>query len=197
MKRRVLILVLSVLALSAQATDNDSGTEQKNDSAVYQGTMLKIDIFNTEAEAAVNVRLMDMFYPTIEGGVLTGREQADSAMYAGSGGFGRIGLDFNPLKKSRKKPHAFLVGIRIGTAYQDFEISEAAGRAYRWDTWGEVAAGCQVRMISGFYMGWTARLKVLFTLNQKQATAVPYYIPGFGVTDTMSWGIDYYLCWRF
>ncbi len=216
MKRRVLIICLCVMAsvLSAQntpaaKTEKTTATQShkaKSDS-IYQGTFVKLDLFNpvyslarskgkmTEAEVAVSVRLLDRLYPTLEGGMLYGTEASDTTTYLGRGGFGRIGLDINPLKKSRKSPHAMLIGIRLGTAFQDYDLQ--ASHIKRWDAWGEIATGCQANMVSGFYMGWTARLKVLFTLKQKTTATLPYYIPGFGKADTMGWGIDYYLGWRF
>ena len=169
-----------------------------SDTAVYQGTFVKIDAFMpvyTAArsrgalqsyEAAVNVRLSNKFYPAVEGGYAFGQVSQDSITQTVNGGFLRAGLDYNPLKKSIRLPHALLIGLRAGCSLQQV-----------CDSWGEVAAGCQVNIVSGFYMGWTFRLKLLFTRRNASAEQAPVYIPGYGERKDLNWGLNYYLAWRF
>ena len=166
---------------------------------IYQGTTVKLDILTPvlvsglnkwqmqQYEVAVNVRLKNHFYPTLEvgfGGGHTG--QGDTLTYDAYGGFFRAGLDVNPLRRNPESPHALLIGIRVGTGIQ----------AQRTDCWGEIVAGCQVEIAevntTAFYMGWMGRFKFLFTRKGDSL-----YIPGYGARDNIGWGVNYYLGWRF
>ena len=171
--------------------------------SIYMGTQVKLDIASPiivpastnwkvqNYEMAVNVRLAKRWYPTVELGYAGGyAAQRDTLTYTGHGGFFRIGCDLNPLKKHPERPHALLVGVRLGTAVQN--------KGYT-DCWGEIVAGCQVEIAqvqnTSFYMGWMARFKCLFTRKERYFN--PEYIPGFGKRDTIGWGVNYYLGWRF
>jgi len=197
-----------------------------NDS-IYMGTQVKLDIASPiivpaanqwtmqNYEIAVNVRLAQRFYPTFEVGYAGGKLTNDTIGYAGKGGFFRVGCDLHPLKRHPGAPHALLVGVRLGTAFQQFdqevdcqkrnkEVERDAGghmhiNGGRADCWGEIVAGCQVEIAkvsnTAFYMGWMGRFKCLFTrTNLPQA---PLYIPGFGRQDIIGWGVNYYLGWKF
>jgi len=196
---------------------------EQRDSTIYQGVILKLDLFTPayellrtkgrlqSYELSASVRLKNHFYPTLEGGFCTGSLATDSATHKGTGGFMRVGMDFNGLRKNVTSPNAVLVGLRVGAAYQNFALlglsessldrAEGGGPDRygnkRWDAWIELTAGCNVNIVSGFYMGWQLRVKFLLTYSRKEGQAMPYYIPGFGdITDT-GWGANYYLGWRF
>ena len=174
--------------------------------SIYQGTLLKLDVGASAVvigmtrgqiqhyELSANVRLKNRFYPTLELGY-AGTTRApvtynDTISYQGQGGFFRVGCDLNPLKKHPESPHALIVGIRLGTAVQDYAQSTVVGETgilnpntdmrvatsgLRGDCWGEIVAGCQVEVAKGkkprangqrsmaFYMGWMFRFKILFT----------------------------------
>jgi len=174
-----------------------------NTNSIYNGTQLKLDVLMPAIvagtskgtmqhyELGLNVRLAQRFYPTLELGYAGGKiVKSDSITYNGQGGFFRLGVDINPLKKHPESPHALLVGVRLGTAVQT--------KGYT-DCWGEIVLGCQVEMAkvgnTAFYMGWMGRLKFLFTRQQKYFN--PVYIPGYGNRDNIGWGVNYYLGWRF
>jgi len=199
--------------------------EQKllqRDSAIYQGLNLKLDIFTPILEAArsrgqvqdyelaLNVRLRQRYYPTLELGYAMAKDSAESGRYQGQGGFFRAGLDINGLKKHVESPHALLVGIRVGTAYQQYTLTDVDRnnpywtpeprnypRTGRWDVWGEVVAGCQVGIASGLTMGWYLRYKLMFTRKPGMGEGLPSYVPGFGYRNDSNWGINYYIGWFF
>ena len=187
---------------------------------IYQSTIIKLDIASPavvagfskgqlqQYEIAVNVRLLDRYYPTFELGYAGGQASNDSISYAGHGGFFRVGCDFNPLRKNIKSPHALLVGVRLGTSVQGLQqgLTDNTDRPYsvHADCWGEIVAGCQVEIAkvnkTAFYMGWMGRIKCLFTRQTEGLPAeeqAPIYIPGFGYRDNIGWGLNYYLGWRF
>ena len=197
MKNKLLLISLFIISVTLSLAAENL-LQPYSDTAVYQGTFLKLDAFTPvyevartkgalqNYEVAVNVRLINKLYPTIEGGYAFGKFSQDSITQSVNGGFLRAGLDINPLKKSIRSPHALLVGLRVGTSLQQ-----------QCDAWGEINAGCQVKIVSGFYMGWTFRLKLLFTNRDATASVAPVYIPGYGQRNHLSWGLAYCLAWRF
>ena len=191
------------------------------DTAVYQGMSVKLDIAMPilelarsagkiqSYEAAVNVRLAKRFYPTLEAGYALAERGADGGLHKGQGGFGRIGMDLAVVKKGASENN-MLVGLRVGGAYQDYDLTNV--RLYsdywgekrlnfydqqRFDCWGEFVAGCQVQVYKGFQMGWYLRMKLLFTRKAEEAGVLPYYVPGFGFRKDFQWGINYYLAYKF
>ena len=236
MSRRIVIYLLSFvlcpLSLMAQEDSLQMVQPRMAKPSIYGGTIVKLDIASPiviplatkwqvqHYEMAVNVRLAQRFYPTIELGYAGGiREQGDTVAYRGQGGFIRLGADLNPLKKHPESPHALLVGLRFGTAVQAMEQTEngytrSLTRGIRGDCWGEIVAGCQVEIAkvnnTAFYMGWMGRFKFLFTRAQAKSIPThseddktqayiltPIYIPGYGARDNIGWGISYHLGWKF
>lgn len=201
---------------------NKDGTRIYPNDAIYQGMNLKLDIATPIIEAAVskgkimsfevvtNVRLKQRYYPTLEAGYAKFESYADGGDHKGEGGFFRVGLDINGLKKHPERLNALLVGVRVGTSMQGYDLTNVLinddywGTArkdffsqFRADCWGEVVAGCQVQVWEGFQMGWAVRLKILFTRTASDENVMPYYIPGFGYRDDTNWGVNYYLGWKF
>ena len=180
---------------------------RKERKEIYQGTTVKLDILSPllvsglshwtiqHYEVAVNVRLANRFYPTLELGYSGGQtQQGDSIYYNAHGGFFRAGADINPLKRNPGSPHALLIGLRLGAAFQPRKA----------DCWGEIVAGCQVEICkvknTAFYMGWMGRFKILFTREAENLTAAemgPIYIPGFGHRSNLGWGASYHMGWKF
>lgn len=213
-----------VTRLANMAVDHrKDGTRIYNDSAIYQGMSLKFDVGSAilapalskgkaqNYEIGMNWRLKQRFYPTLELGYAQAVRELEKGQYNGMGGFARVGLDINGLKKHPERLNALLVGIRIGTALQQYDLKnvevapsywETAHtkdylKEFRCDAWGEVVIGCQVQIWEGFQMGWYARLKLLMTRTAKDGASMPYYIPGFGYRDDINWGLSYYIGWMF
>jgi len=210
MKRQGLIWVALLFSWMAFA-------QEPQDSAVYQGTNLKLDLGNTvfelvrskgqmmSYEMAANVNLMRRFFPTLEGGYAQAERVAEGGEYMGKGGFVKLGIDFSMLKKNKRDNHLML-GLRIATGMQTFSLSSVSladdywnsgaqttyANRFRCDAWGEIVAGLQVQIYKSFHMGWYARFKILMT-RQKLGEVVPYYIPGYGYTDDTTFGFNYYI----
>ena len=214
MNKLLLILSLCCLVLCASA-------REYADTAVYQGISVKLDLGTPileiarsagkmqSYEAAVNVRLAKRFYPTLEAGYAIAEREVSDAFHKGQGAFGRLGMDLAVVKKGVPENN-LLVGLRLGGAYQDYDLTNV--RLYsdywgeqrldfydqkRFDCWGEFVAGCQVQVYKGFQMGWYLRMKLLFTRNAKEAEVMPYYVPGFGFRKDFQWGFNYYLAYKF
>lgn len=234
---RKLILIVSVLAfttaLNAKVHVPDSvmhrdglyvdNLKQYNDSAIFQGAILKLDLFSPAFyagiskgrfqtyELALSFRLKQRFYPTMELGYAGGTLETQGTAWSGQGGWSTVGLDLNGLKRNVNSLNALLVGIRIGAAMQKYDLTNVKVEDGYWQSqhmtdyqdltraecWGEIVGGCQVHIYSGLMMGWYVRLKLLFTRKVGNGEPYPYFIPGFGYRDNTQWGINYYIAWKF
>jgi len=205
-------LLLCTMHIMAQ-TDSVQVKPGKN---VYQATSIRIDLLNPvyelarsaghtySVEMAANVRLLNRLFPTLELGYAGGFPQEKDAaipVYDGRGGFARIGLDINPLKKHPEALSYMTVGVRVGTSVQHLTtpalLIESPKGEIIADAWGEVVAGVHVNIVKGFNMGWAVRMKFLFTGNSHGQYSTPNYMPGYGYYDTMNWGFNYYLGYTF
>ena len=211
-----LLIILSFLCLTLCMS-----AQEQRDSAIYQGLSLKLDIATPilelarsegniqNYEMAINVRLANRFYPTIELGYGQAKMSADGGNYSGQGGFARVGMDLSALQKGVSE-NCLMVGLRLGGAYQHFQITDLLVQDNYWhipntnyyhqnkfDCWGEIVAGCQVQVYKGFQMGWYVRLKFLLTRTDKQGDALPAYLPGFGYRRDTNWGLNYFLAYKF
>ena len=219
-KRWVVILLLLPLAVLLYARD-EKGKERNDSIPVYQGVNLKLDIAMPVIEAArsagkiqdyelaINVRLKNRFYPTLELGYALAECGADGAQHKGLGGFARIGLDLAVVKKGATENN-LLAGVRFGGAYQNYDLTNVCVQTDYWQTsgwnfydqtrfdcWGEVVVGCQVYLWKGLHMGWFGRIKLLMTRNAKEGNVLPYYVPGLGFRNDLNWGFNYYIGYRF
>ena len=229
-KLLIIIIVAWAIPLAAIAKEkvvktDSTHTHTHHADSIYQGTNIKLDLGATALtlgttkahlqhyEIAVNCRLKNRFYPTLEVGYAgslpaTTKDPTrgtitlgDSIAYRGQGGFFRVGCDLNPLKKHPESPHALLVGLRLGTSIQSAQHTLLTTQysllnTTSADCWGEIVAGCQVEVCKGFTMGWMGRFKCLFTRQAEGLPANEYnpiYIPGFGRRDNIAWGLDYYI----
>jgi len=194
-----------------------------NDSAIFQGVNLKLDLLNTALylgkytgkmqtyEMALNFRLKQRFFPTLELGYAKGELGPNNTVWNGQGGWVNVGLDINGLRRNPSSQNGLLVGVRVGTAMQQYDLynvkiedsywkehqTTSFNNQWRTDCWGEVVAGCQVQICGPFMMGWYARLKVLFTRKVNDHEPFPYFIPGFGYRNYTQWGLNYYIGWKF
>lgn len=229
-KLLIIIIVAWAIPLAAIAKEkvvktDSTHTHTHHADSIYQGTNIKLDLGATALtlgttkahlqhyEIAVNCRLKNRFYPTLEVGYAGSLPATtndptrgtitlgDSIAYRGQGGFFRVGCDLNPLKKHPESPHALLVGLRLGTSIQSAQhtllnTQYSLLTTTSADCWGEIVAGCQVEVCKGFTMGWMGRFKCLFTRQAEGLPASEYkpiYIPGFGRRDNIAWGLDYYI----
>ena len=221
MNKRFLVILL-LLPFSLLSYAREEGEKEKNDSIpLYQGVNVKLDIAMPIIEAArsagkiqdyemaVNVRLKNRFYPTLELGYALAECGADGAQHKGHGGFARLGMDLAIVKKGATENN-LLVGLRVGGAYQNYDLTNVHLQTDYWqsnprdfydqnrfDCWGELVAGCQVYLWKGLHMGWYGRVKLLFTRNVAEEQVLPYYVPGLGFRNDFNWGFNYYIGYRF
>ena len=218
-KRLWLILLLVPLSLISYAREEQQvGADSI---PVYQGLAVKVDLAMPILEAArtagkiqnyevaINARLLNRFYPTLELGYAMAECGADGGQHNGHGGFARLGVDLAVVKKGVTENN-FMVGIRFANALQNYDLTDVKQAVdywpaqrlnfydqFRYDCWGEVVAGCQVFLWKGLHMGWYGRIKLLMTRNAKPGQVMPYYVPGLGYRKDFNWGLNYYIGYRF
>ena len=223
-KRWIFILLLLPLTLFSYAREGTSvkvKKEKKDSVRIYQGVSVKLDVAMPIIEAArsagkiqdyemaINVRLKNRFYPTLELGYALAECGANGAQHKGQGGFARLGMDLAIVKKGVTENN-FMIGLRFGGAYQNYDLTNVYIQTNYWqstpvnfcsqtrfDCWGEFVAGCQVFLWKGLHMGWYGRIKLLMTRNVAEGAVLPYYVPGLGFRDDFNWGFNYYIGYRF
>jgi len=166
------------------------------------------------SEGGLQFDLKHKFYPIVEVGFAGANKiTSDDIEFKTSGVFGRVGIDLNLLKqKENSKPqnNIFLGGIRIGFTNFSYDVSNVTISNDYWGTdeilnynnqsatkvWYEIVAGVKVEVIKNIYMGWTVRNKHL--LNQDVVGDIsPWYIPGFGINSSSTWGFNYTIGYHF
>ncbi len=222
MRKRIYIILIGWLGAwlftpCVQAQESTDTVPQQ----IYQGLQVKLDlgtpileIARSSAkvqsyELAVNVNLKQRYFPTLELGYAQADRTLTSGTFVGKGGFARVGLDLSSLKKRPNSPNKLLVGVRVGTAVQDYNMTDLTLNDSYWqspsamnfhdvrcDVWGEISIGIQVQIYKAFYMGWALRLKALFTRGEEGEPSA-YYIPGYGYKGDMNFGFNYYVAWQF
>ncbi|MFT3751416.1 MAG: DUF6048 family protein [Paludibacter sp.] len=230
MPRNISNYIISILlCLAAGTAYAQKKTVEKADSTrtpFYNGFMLQADVASVVAsalsngvtysyEAGLQVDLKHKYYPVVELGVAgANKTTANNIGFSTNAPFGRIGVDFNILKKkedSKPTNNLFLVGLRLGMSNFKYKIMNATITDDYWGgsqvvdysnipattkVWWEIAAGVRVEVIKHIYMGWTVRSKNLLTQDIDGEVA-PWYIPGYGISASGNWGINYTIGYHF
>lgn len=131
--------------------------------------------------------------------------------YQNNGTYYRIGADINFLLKDPDK-NMFFIGFRLGKSkfdhtlnysmdytgpYANGPIAKTISASGVTASWTEITTGLRVKIVSGFWMGCTARLK-LSPSYENSPNLIPYDIPGYGLYEqSQYWGFNYQLFWRF
>ena len=130
-------------------------------------------------------------------------------LYQNQGNYFRLGVDINFLLKDPDK-NMFFIGFRYGHSlfhqsldysyYSPFygTSSKSLSSTGLAGSWLELTSGLRVKIVSGFWMGYTARLKFGAGVKGNSSTLNTYDIPGYGTTGLGKyWGFNYQVFWRF
>jgi hypothetical protein len=131
--------------------------------------------------------------------------------YNSSGGYTRIGVDYNYMKHVDKdSKDLMLVGLRYGFTTFNQKASNITIEDPLWGNlsgvnipanwltahWFELATGMRARLFNNFYLGWSARLRIKLGSTNDE-TLSPYSIPGYGKPwSNTSIGINYSLFYK-
>jgi hypothetical protein len=165
-------------------------------------------------EGSVQAELNHKFFPIFEAGFAGANKTSPIDInYSTTGLYGRLGVDFNLLKKKKdSKPtnNLFLAGLRLGVSNFNYNISNIAITDDYWGgtqiinysnqtttkIWFEIVAGIRVEVLKNIYMGWMVRNKNLISQDVTGQPA-PWYIPGYGINNSSNWGVSYTIGYKF
>ena len=199
------------LLISAQETKKDSLKESFIPTGIRLGweAIRTVRSFTDNSftgwEGTVDIDFRN-YYLAAEVGSWSKNVLLSNGTYDNSGNYWRVGIDINMLKKDPVKNMLFL-GFRFGHSnYQeqliysdttDYGIfSKSLSNPKMKANWGEITTGLKVKVLKGFWMGYTARIKFLASFGKDQSLQ-SYDIPGYGLTYKKPWwGFDYYLMYR-
>ncbi len=148
------------------------------------------------------------YFLTIDYGKWARDQNIDNGHYQNDGTYYRVGVDVNFLLKDPDR-NMFFLGFRVGRSH----FSEQLDYSYNDNVygaivksvsatgvtggWGEFTTGLRVKILSGFWMGYTARMKFAPTISGANPNLTTREIPGYGLADHAPyWGFNYQIFWR-
>ncbi len=122
--------------------------------------------------------------------------------------YNRVGMNYN-FGYNKDAMSFFYIGLRYGFSIFSYDIDNIAMESSYWDEsetlqmknqhswahWGELLGGLRVQVYKNFYMGWTARYRMVFGYK-KNAASEPWFIPGLGPKSS-PFGFTYTVGYRF
>lgn len=142
-------------------------------------------------EFSLDSEIFPKFYPAVEMGYSFADLSETAFNLHIDGLYGRIGFDYNMVTPANESDHdAFFLGLRIASSHfsqkmdgislsnrfgsRNFDLANEQLTAY----WSEITVGVKVEAFKNFYVGWTGRGKIKFSLSESELA--PYIIPGYG-----------------
>ncbi|NDP20755.1 MAG: hypothetical protein GZ091_06715 [Paludibacter sp.] len=187
-------------------------TVQADIASIVSSILSKGETYSTEGSVQLDIK--HKYYPIVEVGFGGANKlSVDNIDFKTNGLFGRFGVDINLLKQkkdAKASNNLFLAGARIGVSNLRYDITNISITDNYWGgaeilnfndrpatkVWFEIVAGVRVEVFRNVFMGWTIRNKNL--LNQdKEGEISSWYIPGFGINSSSTWGFNYTLGYRF
>lgn len=219
-----IMLWFCIYSVNAQ-NQNPKDTLKSNTVDFIDGIRLELDVVPVVTtllskgetysfEGAVQTKIFQKYFPVAEFGFAGAKKlSTENVNFNTNGVFFRIGNDFSVMKQkegSNKQNNLFLIGGRLGFSSFNYDLNNIIVRDDYWNEsktynfsnlkstklWFEIAASVRVEIIKNIYMGWTIRNKRMLT-NDADGKISPWYVPGFGVNSTSSWGVNYALGYMF
>ncbi len=149
------------------------------------------------------------YFVSVDYGYWATNQLLGNGRYTNSGHYLRFGADVNFLLKDPEK-NMFFLGMRYGISsfnesvqYSNTAMYSGFGtNSYSRSNgnlsghWIEITTGLRVKIVSGFWMGCTARLKFAPAVSGF-GQLLPYDMPGYGIVEEAPyWGFNYQLFWR-
>ena len=165
-------------------------------------------------EGGVQFDIKGKFFPVFEIGYAGADKLSNNdVMYFSNALFERIGIDFNlskPKKDALPTNNLILGGVRLGMSNFDYNISNIKITDNYWGgtespdysmnttskLWFEIVFSVKVEVFKNAYMGWTVRNKNLLG-TEIPNEVFPWFIPGYGINKSTSWGFNYMIGYRF
>lgn len=212
--------------LYAQENQEEKTVASTDTIPFWQGFRLEVDIAQplftalgvTESytfEGALIVNLKQKYMPVFELGVagLNNKESANGSVFSTNGMFMRFGVDYNMIKYNPQAStnNFFVVGLRLGHSTFSYDLNNVVLEDPYWGGattenypdmssskfWFEIVAGLKVEVVNNVYLGWSIRNKGLFKAMGSDGGVYPYFIPGYGVSESSNWMMNYIVSYSF
>lgn len=165
-------------------------------------------------EGAVQLYILNKYYPVIEIGLAGGDKLTGSGIqFRGGGMYYRLGTDFNMMKsREGAKPtnNLLLVGARLGFSNFSYDLHDISftdkfrkvitaknmNDINHSAFWFELSGGLRVEIVKNVFLGWNIKYKNLIN-RSLPGEYYPYYIPGYGINSEGIWGFSYAIGYKF
>lgn len=209
----ILFLSINCLLATAQEASNVSATDAPKDT-LFRSVAVGVDavgigqkIFSDygQYEAAVRVSLYDKFFPVIEVGIgkADHDDEVTSVRYKCSAPYFRIGCDYN-LLKDKHADYKVFGGLRYAFTSFTADILRPGmtdpvwGGEFDYDAtgtkctqhWAEAVVGLDAKIWGPFHLGWSVRYRQRLAFDVGDIGNV-WYVPGYGKSDTSTWGATF------
>jgi hypothetical protein len=188
---KYIFILITVLNAKAQ-TDS---TWERGLRIGFDASRLVVTVFSPERKAyemSFDTEIKPRLYAVLEGGMETVNQENDNMKYHSNGFYGRMGIDYNILKRDDPKSRDMVFfGFRyaFGSLTQKTDSYVITEPRYgdingSFETanlnchWIEGAFGCKVEVVRNFFMGICMRERIL--LFSKSNLTYPNAWPGFG-----------------
>lgn len=167
-----------------------------------------IDTTRLGWQAQADYELMPDMFVSFEMGSETTNLNKANYHYRSNGGYTRIGVDYNFMKHiDEGTDDKITIGLRYAFTTFYHEADQIRVRDPYWGdftggsiernwmsaNWAEVALGMRAHLFNNFYLGWSARIKMMIWPGNDK-TMYPYNIPGYGnAGGKNSIGVNYSL----
>lgn len=220
LRHKLCFIYLLLGCCSLMAAPKEKPKAEK-DSIAYHGSYVGIDLVSVgqaalsdswNLSAQYDINLYNKYIPCVELGYGQGALQNDlNTQVSSHGFFGKIGVNLPIAYYGKNAENMFFAGIRYGMSHTAYQIKGATFQSGYWGDaytanfmdeksfahWGEVVGGLRIQLVSNLSVGWTLRIKKLFSASPSN-NSVPPYIQGFGQnTGDMATNFAFYLYYRF
>ncbi|MCC8039257.1 MAG: DUF6048 family protein [Bacteroidales bacterium] len=148
---------------------------------------------------SAGVNLHNRYRPIVEVGLGEANYTPDDGNFTYKGKmapFFKIGMDYNFIYNNNAAYEAY-AGLRYGLSPMKYEITNVTMESPYWREetgfnipsqsitaqWVEALFGIKVKIIDGFYLGWTIKYHGTTSLG-KPRYGEPWYIPGYGTKQS-------------
>lgn len=152
-----------------------------------------------------NVSLFNWFFPTLECGLGYINDTPDNTNFkvkSGPSFYAKLGFNYNFLYKSNPDYQLYL-GFRAGFSSFKYDLDNITINSDYWGEsqnfslrglkstciYGEVLLGLQVKIVSNFSLGWSARWHLKFKESEDRGNK-PVFIPGYGNTGAFGFSLS-------
>ncbi|HYH56491.1 MAG TPA: DUF6048 family protein [Anseongella sp.] len=164
------------------------------------------------AEFSLDYEIKKNYFAVVEGGWQQMELDEVRYNYATDGIFGRLGVDYNFMKRMRPRSSEMAyVGFRYGFSSFNLQADSVLLSEGYWGDlltnvprtslqahWAELLLGVKAEILDNFFLGWTIRAAFLAGGGITKRDVVPVRVPGYGRTEKKPvFGFTYSIFYRF